>query len=223
MLINLMKKQIEKNIDEILIKNGEDNTELTDDEIFGAYSTVRIMKYWPVPESYTDELPKFGSLGSFWRDRGDRYHCGIDIFAPPGSAVIAIESGQVVDKGIFTSPSHNRYWNTTSYITIKSSENILYKYASLSQTFIHVGDFIEGGQDIGLIGLVINKFKIAPQTPMFVREYIENNLMSMLHLEMYKSPISEVRPYSGGNYFGRTKPDSLLDPNVFLYQVRKKD
>lgn len=58
------------------------------------------MRYWPVPDSYSKNIPLHGSSGSFWENRGDRYHCGVDIYAPPGSKVIAIECGEVIDLGV---------------------------------------------------------------------------------------------------------------------------
>jgi murein DD-endopeptidase MepM/ murein hydrolase activator NlpD len=216
-----MRKHIDENNDEEIYYPKEKTTELTDDEIYGGYSSYHVMKHWPVPDSFFDELPKYGSPGAFWKDRGDRYNCGIDFFASPGASVLAVESGQVVDKGIFTSPTQNRYWYSTRYVIIKTSENILYKYAGLSQVLAHVGDYVESGQLIGLVGMLINKDKITPQTPSYVRELISHNFLSMLHLEMYKAPISEVKPYSGGNFFGKNKPDSIIDPNTYLYDVKK--
>jgi murein DD-endopeptidase MepM/ murein hydrolase activator NlpD len=58
------------------------------------------MKSWPVKDSYSKEIPKQGSAGSFWEDRKDRHHCGIDIYAPKGSEVVSIEEGVVIGTGI---------------------------------------------------------------------------------------------------------------------------
>ena len=63
-----------------------------------------MLKYWPVPNSHSKIVPTAGSPGSFWEDRGDRHHSGIDIYAPEGSNVLSIEDGKVIDIGIFTSP-----------------------------------------------------------------------------------------------------------------------
>ena len=57
-------------------------------------------KYWPVPDSYSKYIPVNGNPGSFWEDRNDRHHCGIDIYAPIGSDVVSIEDGQVIETGI---------------------------------------------------------------------------------------------------------------------------
>jgi hypothetical protein len=53
------------------------------------------MVQWPVPESYSQRIPFPPSPGSFWENRDDRHHCGVDIYAPCGSVVVAVESGEV--------------------------------------------------------------------------------------------------------------------------------
>lgn len=78
------------------------------------------MKHWPIPNSYSKKTPIRGAPGSFWKNRDDRYHCGIDIYAPNGSDVISIEDGKVIETGTFTSPDKNPYWNTTFYVLIKN-------------------------------------------------------------------------------------------------------
>lgn len=180
------------------------------------------MKIWPVPDSYNKEVPQQGMSGSFWENRGDRYHCGIDIFAPENSPVYAIQNGKVIDIGIFTSPETNDFWNKTYYITIKTQQNINVKYAQLCDVSVRIGDFINAGQLIGKVALVIDKNKISHNTPQYVREMVTNGQITSLHLEAYIAPISEVKPYMGGNFLGEVKPYSLMDPTVFLNGVRKK-
>ena len=90
---------------------------------------MMIMKYWPAPDSYSKNIPYMGTPGSFWENRGDRYHCGIDLYGPEGSSVISIEEGRVIDIGIFTSPDKAPYWNITKYVTIKGKNDYFLKYA----------------------------------------------------------------------------------------------
>jgi len=78
------------------------------------------MKYWPVPNSYSKKAPIKGDPGSFWEDRGDRRHCGIDIYAPAGSEVISIDDGTVIGMDSFTSKDKISYWNETNYVLIKN-------------------------------------------------------------------------------------------------------
>jgi murein DD-endopeptidase MepM/ murein hydrolase activator NlpD len=182
------------------------------------YST----KFWPVPDSYSDRIPDTGSPGSFWENRGETFHCGVDFYAPQGSAVIAIEGGIVIDKGVFTNPEKRSYWNLTYYVVIKTSENINYKYAELEEVFVQIGHWVYAGTKIGQIGVTIDKDRINPRTPYYVRELIRSNHTSMLHLEMYEAPIIEVRPYAGGNFEGKAMPLSLIDPNFYLAEIAKQ-
>src|SRR5690606_29767332 len=62
-----------------------------------------LTRTWPVPSDTSMELPSPGGPGSFWEDRGDRRHCGIDIYAPAGTDVVAAEEGTVVCTGEATS------------------------------------------------------------------------------------------------------------------------
>lgn len=179
------------------------------------------MKIWPVPDSYSKNIPKDGKPGSFWDNRGDRYHCGVDIFAPDGSVVLSIQNGKVIDIGLFTNPVNGDFWNKTYYITIKSSQNINVKYAQLAEVCVKIGDFINSGQKIGTIGLIIDEKKISHSTPQYARDMAANGQISSLHLEAYIAPISEVRPYFSGNFLGEEKPYSLIDPALFLNGLAK--
>jgi len=174
------------------------------------------MKVWPVPDSYSKDIPRNGEPGSFWEDRGDRFHCGIDIYAPEGSEVLAIQNGRVIDVGVFTNSDDYAYWNKSYFIIIKTPQNVIYKYAELGEVLVHVGDFTSAGQSIGIIGQVLNPEEISHTTPYYIHELIRQNKVAMLHLETYIAPITEVRPYIGGNFFGVSKPYSVLDPSLFL-------
>lgn len=178
-------------------------------------------KQWPVPNSYENEFPRAGSPGSFWEDRNDRHHCGVDIYAPIGSKVVAIDSGRVLDVGVFTSPSGYDFWNVSYYVIIKSDENIVYKYAGLENVLLKPGNTVNSGDEIGVVAAAINTDRVSSKDPFYIRELIYKNQPSMLHLEIYKAPIIEIRPYLGGNFLGNYKPQSLLDPNAFLVGVTK--
>jgi murein DD-endopeptidase MepM/ murein hydrolase activator NlpD len=180
------------------------------------------MKIWPVPESYEKKVPKNGDPGSFWEDRGDRRHCGIDIYAPEGSEVLSIEGGRIIDIGVFTSPEMHHYWNKTYYIILKSPKNILFKYAELGEVLVYVGDQIEAGHLLGNIGQVINGEDVDYTDPYYVRELADKGRLSMLHLELYKAPVTQVQPYLAGNFFGVRLPESLIDPAYYLNGIAKQ-
>jgi murein DD-endopeptidase MepM/ murein hydrolase activator NlpD len=180
------------------------------------------MKYWPVPTSYTREIPKNGVSGSFWEDRGDRHHCGIDIYAPEGSEVLAVESGYVIETGQFTSPKQHLYWNPTFYVILKTPQNFLVKYAELKEISVRIGDYVDAGQLLGIIGCVIKKDDVTYEDPYYIQELADKGTLSMLHFEIYKAPVTSVQPYLAGNYFGDRKPESLIDPKLYLNGVSRR-
>jgi len=180
------------------------------------------MKYWPLPDSYEDKLPKGEMSGAFWEERSGAFNCGVDIFAPIDSEVLSIDEGIVIDSGKFTSPEDEDYWNETFYVIIKTKEKINYKYCEMSEIYVTIGNKLPSGVPIGKIGKTVNSHNIQDDAPYFVREIAYSDYPAKLHLELYKAPIMEIRPYIAGNYEGEVKPKSLLDPNVYLMGLKKQ-
>ncbi len=180
------------------------------------------MKVWPVPKSYKKSLPEEGEPGSFWEDRGDRFHCGIDILAPEGSEVLAMENGYVIDKGIFTSPEMSSYLLKTYYVIIKTDNKIMIKYAELKEVFVSTGDYVDVGQVIGTVGVALSPDKITYQDPYYLQEMAHKGHVSMLHLELFRAPVTTVQPYSVGNFLGDRRPESLIDPTLYLNGLARK-
>ena len=128
------------------------STTLSDKNDNGKESYCSIMTTWPVPGSESRVVPGKGQPGSFWEDRGDRFHCGVDIYAPAMSEVHACETGEVIDLGTATSPEQVIYWDTTRYILIKTRSNLYCRYSELAEVVVHIGDRVLEGQVIGYIG-----------------------------------------------------------------------
>lgn len=181
------------------------------------------MKYWPVPDSYPKNVPEPGFSGSFWEKRGDRHHCGIDVYAPEGSNVISIEDGMVIDIGIFTSPDKITYWNTTYYILIKNNTGLICKYAELGDVTVKIGKSVVAGQLIGHVGLVLNADEINHVSPAYIKKLKATRNQSMLHFELYGSFPPQSKKYLGGNWFGHTKPKNMLNPTNYLKSVLNKN
>jgi len=174
------------------------------------------MKHWPVLNSYSKKIPIKGKPGSFWEDRGDRRHCGIDIYAPAGSKVISIDDGTVIGIGIFTTSNKIPYWNKTNYILIKNQDKFIYKYAELEKIIVKINDFVKGGESIGFVGNVLNLNKINSNSPKYIQEIKKKNISSMLHLEVYSSMPKVTKEYLAGNWFGSKKPKYLLNTNYYI-------
>lgn len=183
------------------------------------------MKTWPLNinalekvEAHKEPLriPQKGEAGSFWEDRGDRYHCGVDLYAPENIEVVSIEEGVVSEVGLMTSPEILPYWNRTYYVIIEHNRGIFCKYGELADFTVREGDVIEGGKLIGYVGTVLNSNKIDEASPLYIRKLKHKNT-SMLHFEIWKSkPITIHRNYLGGNWFSEEKPEDLMDPTRFL-------
>lgn len=177
------------------------------------------MKLWPVPNSFMKTLPKHPEPGSFWRFREDRYHCGVDIYAPQGSQVIAIENGIVVETGVFTSPKIISYWNETFYIIMQHDSGVYCKYAEMESVFAEVGERVFSGGEIGRVGEVLNSQQITTDAPAYIQSLQNNGNGSMLHLEMYdREPSNDEEEYLGGNAFNGKKLKNLIDPTEYFKQ-----
>jgi murein DD-endopeptidase MepM/ murein hydrolase activator NlpD len=177
-------------------------------------------RYWPVP-AIPHRLPQAGEPGSFREGRGDRTHCGVDLHAPPGSVVVAIERGTVIGTGIATSPEILPYWNLTRSVTIESGEGRIWRYGEMAAVLVREGDYVAGGQVIGTVGQVLNCGKVSRRSPGYIRDLCSQGAASMLHLELSDRLLPEGEDYLGGNWFGkpgRTFP--FRNPGPFLKNVR---
>jgi murein DD-endopeptidase MepM/ murein hydrolase activator NlpD len=171
---------------------------------------------WPVPGSSSKELPGKSGAGCFWQNRGDRYHCGIDIYAPKGSIVNALEDGVVLDMGLFTSPDHIVYWNPTYFIVVAHVSGIIARYAELDNYVLENDDIVVAGNRLGYVGQVLNSARITDQSPDYVRQLCTERNTSMLHLEMFSRYPADIPNYLGGNTFQNKRPSFLLNPCDYL-------
>lgn len=165
------------------------------------------------------QIPQKGEAGSFWENRGDRYHCGVDLYAPENTEVVSIEGGVVAEIGLMTSPEILPYWNPTYYVTIEHERGLFCKYGELAGFNVKKGDEIEPEQLIGHVGMVLNASKIDESCPLYIRKLKDRN-PSMLHFELWENqPIATHRNYLGGNWFAEEKPENLIDPTGYLEQL----
>ena len=177
------------------------------------------MKIWPLQAGGNRFIPRTGP-GSFWEDRGDRRHCGVDLYAPQGAAVLAMDGGVVVRVGIMTSPRKVPYWNTTRYVVVRHGP-VFVKYAELDRVDVRTGGKVAPGRKIGEVGLVLDTNRIRPDSPLYIRRLGGRN-PSMLHLEFFgNKPLTSHRLYLGGNWFGEGRPGGLLDPTPFLLELKE--
>ncbi|HDR73513.1 MAG TPA: M23 family peptidase [Methanoculleus sp.] len=180
------------------------------------------MPAWPLPECRERTIPAPGDAGSFWEDRGDRRHCGIDLYAPEGSRVAAIVAGSLLRTGVQTSPQRVAYWNRTFYVLVKGNDGLIIRYAELGKLHAVGGDCIGEGQCIGRVGAVIDPQRIDGSAPAYIRRLGARGACSMLHLEVYAALPKNPDCHPGGNWFGREKPPYLIDPAEILRKAGGK-
>jgi len=174
------------------------------------------MPTWPLPGIPDHRIPGPGDAGSFWEDRGDRRHCGVDLHAPAGSRVLAIVQGTVLRIGIQTDPHRASYWNRTFYVLVKDQNGHIIRYAELGELSVGEGDHLEEGQCIGRVGAVIDPSRIDEGAPAYIRRLGAEGTCCMLHLEIYTAMPGSLDRYLGGNWFGCTPPAFLIDPTGLL-------
>jgi len=177
---------------------------------------------WPLPEGRMRLVPSPGSPGSFWEDRQDRRHCGVDLYASSGSKVVSIEDGIVLEVGTFTSPRIIPYWNETFYVLVENESGSFAKFAELVEVEVRAGDRLSSGQTVGRVGSVLNPKKIDDDAPAYIKSLKGAGDSSMLHFELYESRPEVSERYLGGNWFGPGKPAGLLDPTGRLVAISKE-
>ena len=131
-----------------------------------------------------------------------RFHCGVDLFANEGDEVIAVEPGEVVNRYIFVKGQRqdgSRY--AVACLLIKSlRRNVVINYGEVDNDSCTLsrGDRVAAGDVIARVG----KMRIS----------------SMLHLECYRGGETRNRRW----YQSRAAPRTLLDPTLFLLDLRHR-
>ncbi len=177
-------------------------------------------KFWPVPDSASRSIPQAGERGAFWENRGDRRHAGVDLYAPAGCPVLAIEAGEVLQVEEFTSPHKISYWNITYSVLIRTRSGALQRYAEMEQALVQPGESVSAGQIIGRVGLVLNLDLINETSPAYIQRLKQAGAPSMLHFEMH-TDLPDTADYLGGNYFTQSQPSQLLDPTPYLQDLAR--
>lgn len=104
-------------------------------EDYGHLGTGRFL--WPVPNFY--------KVSSHFGPRGRRHHDGIDIPAPKGTPIVAVDSGVVIysDDGI------RGYGNM---IVLNHGDDVFTVYAHNTKNKVSKGEKVKKGETIALVG-----------------------------------------------------------------------
>jgi murein DD-endopeptidase MepM/ murein hydrolase activator NlpD len=163
----------------------------------------RTAKFWPVPQAYSRRVPSkpeaaFGAPREYKNGRGR--HAGLDIYAPVGAKVLAIEAGTVVHISFFTGRPWSPQWRRTWYVMIEHADKRVAAYCELRKPFLKKGQKIKANQIVGYIAKVL-----------FGQKTKES---AMLHFELHK-PGSRIAT----DWIGQ-KPDKILNPAGYLRSMR---
>lgn len=101
----------------------------------------RVPRSAPVPLVW----PLLAQPGDGFGPRGDRFHAGIDLPAPRGTAVIAAAPGRVV----WAAP---RAGGWGKLVTVAHGHGVRTMYAHLSRVDVKLGQWVAGGTVLGRVG-----------------------------------------------------------------------
>jgi len=106
-------------------------------------------KYWDgmfqFPSSYTDSFPSYFGSRRNYNDLGyDWYHNGLDLYGGVGTPIYAPARGKVVYTGLLSVRGNVTY--------IDHGWGVFTGYLHQSAIEVSVGDWVEPGQQIGLVG-----------------------------------------------------------------------
>jgi len=176
------------------------------------------MKCWPLP-GVSAEVLEPPHPGSFGAVRKFDVHCGIDLYCPDGSLVVAVESGTVVAvEKYYTGPNSeppSPWWFETQAVLVEGESGVIC-YGEVD-TDLNRGQVVTSGDKIGRVKRVLKKDKGKPT--------------SMLHFELYRMGIRESGIWNHdpeemtGQWClpGIGKPSGLLDPTELLKEAQDRE
>ena len=140
--------------------------------------------------------------GSFGYVRRHDVHTGIDLYAPVGSPVFAMEEGKVIEKAWFTGEKIGMsWWENTRAVYIEGESGVFNYGEIVEHHTLKVGDTVSRGEFIGHVVQVLKNYKGRP--------------MSMLHLELYDHGyIDDWGPWE----VGQPKPEHLKNPTDLILE-----
>ena len=155
---------------------------------------------------YQTNLPVSGHVGAFGVKRKHHYHEGIDLYAPEGTVVRAVEDGKIVRVEYFTGPKVDMPWWEETWAVMVEGESGVVVYGEIIPCsdlmgYSPVRTEVKAGDPIGTVKRVLKVDKGRP--------------MSMLHLELRKHGTIDW----SGWYEETGRPENLLDPTPYLLRT----
>ncbi|KND51456.1 MAG: hypothetical protein ABA06_04075 [Parcubacteria bacterium C7867-001] len=174
---------------------------------------------WPLPGHAVPVAVGPGHPGAFGAVRKHDVHTGVDLYAPEGQQVAAVEDGVVtaIDE-FFTGGADTpldedgeRIWLQTAAIFIEGASGVLL-YGEVDVALgVYVGRKVHAGGTIGFVKRVLKPKKDGRPygNPM--------NSPTMLHFERYAKGTTRAVFWN----LGENRPDELHDPTSILLEASK--
>lgn len=142
--------------------------------------------------------------GSFGFVRSHDIHTGVDLYAPVGCPVHAMQGGKVISIEWFTGETINMpWWENTRAVYIESETGVFNYGEIFERPNLKIGDKVQGGDFIGYVVPVLKHFKGRPQ--------------SMLHIELYDHGYTDTWD---AWKVGESQPEHLKDPTKYLLKIK---
>lgn len=149
-------------------------------------------------------LPFHQHPGTFGVVRRYDIHTGVDLYAPSGTPVYAVEDGIVVAIIPFTGThAGSPWWHETWAVMVEGKSGVVL-YGEITTETV-VGDMVLAGDRIGTVIPVLKTDKGRP--------------MSMLHLELYDTGHRDAVEWK----LGEECPSGLRDPTPHLVNLSPKE
>lgn len=145
-------------------------------------------------------LPMGAHPGAFGVRRKHHFHEGVDLYAPAGTPVRAVESGAVVAVMAFTGPAAGLpWWLDTSVVLVEGATGVV-AYGEIEPA-VAVGQELQAGDTVGQVVRVLRNDKGRPTC--------------MLHLELHTHGARATPEW----YADSGRPQTLLDPTPYLAEL----
>lgn len=145
-------------------------------------------------------LPLAQHPGAFAVQRRHHVHEGVDLYAPAGTPVFAVEAGEVLAVRWFTGPAlGHSWWLPTHAVWVAGASGVVV-YGEIAPQ-VMVGQRLQAGDRVGTVVPVLIQDKGRP--------------MSMLHLELRAPGSVEDLEW----FVAHARPQGLRDPTPSLLEA----
>lgn len=155
--------------------------------------------YLNLPAGHT-AIPLYPHPGSFGFVRKHHTHEGVDLYAPEGTPVMAMEDGCVVRIEDFTGPKANTpWWLDTQAVFVEGKSGVIVYGELAAVSELTEGMKVISGQVLGHLTPVLRHNKGRPGC--------------MLHLELHAPGTRQAPAWED------QRPDTLRDPTPYLLEI----